>query len=794
MSDNGGATGGGSAPAAETAPLPPQALRDPITAGVKQALTQHGFDVACLADAAFWRRCVEQLQAEARELQAGGAAEEARYLERVAGALGLNAALKVPSAFVCPISRSVMREPVVLKESPEHCYEREAITQWLLRNDVEPLTRKLVKSRQVVLQISMRDAIQEWLAEHELSYEQADAMDTSSAPWVAPARTPPPRSRVTSSNGAGGASSCGVRPSSSGAAEDRQDTAGSSTPSSGRSTAHATMSSLQQPADVAAALAEVLDALQARGHALSPGQLLDALRKQQAPAESSADRIKLLDYVTVAPGYDTVSDDSARGPLRPGKYGIVVLDDFSDSKPYKVRTLQEPYGIFWYDSAALERVPVEHVPEGLRLSWPTGEGKGTPVTPYTGVPGALVRRGYDWLNDDDCNGEHEEVGILLRPEPEEEDMLVWRVKWASGAEGLYYTGKNQKYELQHVQTDPTSGAPVMWRSPDSGLLAPGLAVTRGVDWAWGDQDGGGTMDGSLQLDDQEGHVAAMWPNHRLCRYRACPHLGYDLCYTARSGEPVTVYTAQAGLCVVRGPNWQWDGQDSDGAAVGVLLRPSRVDGQGVWWSVLWSTGAANSYRVGLPGTDGCDLQVTTYVAVDGSSRIIAGTPVVLAQDFARYGDARRGPLRRGAGKVGIVVQVDASRCKVLHVRTGRTFWYDRPALRPVPPQLAAAASKRLTLNRDGRAAFRGGDGVAGDTLLTGRQVFYCGARMHQCRCGNCDGQCGPSNGCPCHACLALIGKRVGPSGTLEDIPATTAALPASPQADEPAPASADVAS
>ena len=26
-----------------------------------------------------------------------------------------------------------------------------------------------------------------------------------------------------------------------------------------------------------------------------------------------------------------------------------------------------------------------------------------------------------------------------------------------------------------------------------------------------------------------------------------------------------------------------------------------------------------------------------------------------------------------------------------------------------------------------------------------------------CRCGKCDGQCGPSNGCPCNACVELVG-------------------------------------
>jgi hypothetical protein len=36
------------------------------------------------------------------------------------------------------------------------------------------------------------------------------------------------------------------------------------------------------------------------------------------------------------------------------------------------------------------------------------------------------------------------------------------------------------------------------------------------------------------------------------------------------------------------------------------------------------------------------------------------------------------------------------------------------------------------------------------------QVYYCGRKKNQCRCGRCDGNCGPSNGCPCNACRALL--------------------------------------
>ncbi len=90
---------------------------------------------------------------------------------------------------------------------------------------------------------------------------------------------------------------------------------------------------------------------------------------------------------------------------------------------------------------------------------------------------------------------------------------------------------------------------------------------------------------------------------------------------------------------------------------------------------------------------------------------------------------------------------------------------NRGLLRPLPGVLVvpmAEAQSTVRLNRDGRAAFPGsGDKgrQGGDTGRPPKQVFYCGAQMGQCRCGGCDGGCGPFNGCPCYACAELIGLR-----------------------------------
>ena len=62
------------------------------------------------------------------------------------------------------------------------------------------------------------------------------------------------------------------------------------------------------------------------------------------------------------------------------------------------------------------------------------------------------------------------------------------------------------------------------------------------------------------------------------------------------------------------------------------------------------------------------------------------------------------------------------------------------------------------MNRNGDAVARGSadkkDG--GFTGLRPFQIWYCGKKKNECKCGNCDGRCGPTNGCPCQDCYSLI--------------------------------------
>ncbi len=105
-----------------------------------------------------------------------------------------------------------------------------------------------------------------------------------------------------------------------------------------------------------------------------------------------------------------------------------------------------------------------------------------------------------------------------------------------------------------------------------------------------------------------------WPNGQLVRHSASPVLGYDLCYSARPGSPVTVYTARQGLKVHLG-----------GTSEGVLERPLEVQAHwGVTWavSILGGTGV-ESQTVVLVGFR--ESKPALWVSLDPSGHVRRST-------------------------------------------------------------------------------------------------------------------------------------------------------------------------
>lgn len=79
---------------------------------------------------------------------------------------------------------------------------------------------------------------------------------------------------------------------------------------------------------------------------------------------------------------------------------------------------------------------------------------------------------------------------------------------------------------------------------------------------------------------------------------------------------------------------------------------------------------------------------------------------------------------------------------------------------------AGSTARNNQNNNDDRiAATRNDFGRRARLGSTGK--YYCGGRLDGPRCACCNGQCGPSNGCNCSACMILdVQKRELPRGWL----------------------------
>lgn len=65
-----------------------------------------------------------------------------------------------PDHLLCPITRELLRDPVVCADG--HTYEREAIETWLQSSDTSPLTNCVLPHRDLVRNHALRGTITEW--------------------------------------------------------------------------------------------------------------------------------------------------------------------------------------------------------------------------------------------------------------------------------------------------------------------------------------------------------------------------------------------------------------------------------------------------------------------------------------------------------------------------------------------------------------------------------------------------------------------------------------------------------
>src|SRR6218665_3578316 len=87
---------------------------------------------------------------------------------------------------------------------------------------------------------------------------------------------------------------------------------------------------------------------------------------------------------------------------------------------------------------------------------------------------------------------------------------------------------------------------------------------------------------------------------------------------------------EAGLRVVRGPDWVWGGQDGAEGYVGTIIKPSSSQKTVVFNGcvfVLWDGGLVANYRVGYDGS--YDLSVFDTAQIGDVSLLLSCTLIVL---------------------------------------------------------------------------------------------------------------------------------------------------------------------
>lgn len=75
-----------------------------------------------------------------------------------------------PPEFVCPLTMSVMRDPVMTKHG--HNFERDAIYKWIARDTgLCPITRKPLRLSDIITHHSLRCKIQLWQKENDIEVQ-----------------------------------------------------------------------------------------------------------------------------------------------------------------------------------------------------------------------------------------------------------------------------------------------------------------------------------------------------------------------------------------------------------------------------------------------------------------------------------------------------------------------------------------------------------------------------------------------------------------------------------------------
>src|ERR1700736_5690918 len=89
--------------------------------------------------------------------------------------------METPSAYICPITSEIMKEPVLNKISG-HTYEKDSITTWLEKNNTDPITREKSTIQDLVPNRALKEAIVNFQDEEQKTENQEVESDIDSTP------------------------------------------------------------------------------------------------------------------------------------------------------------------------------------------------------------------------------------------------------------------------------------------------------------------------------------------------------------------------------------------------------------------------------------------------------------------------------------------------------------------------------------------------------------------------------------------------------------------------------------
>ena len=100
----------------------------------------------------------------------------------------------VPKQYKCPISMSLMKEPVLARDG--HSYDREPLTQWLSKKQSSPVTGLPLHDLTLVPNLSLRSMISEFVQEHARLVADATPCSVSKRRSATEKKQPPPNKKA----------------------------------------------------------------------------------------------------------------------------------------------------------------------------------------------------------------------------------------------------------------------------------------------------------------------------------------------------------------------------------------------------------------------------------------------------------------------------------------------------------------------------------------------------------------------------------------------------------------------